>query len=268
MTDRKKENGTVIRVVKSNNYTVIDNNFLRLKNLSLKAKGLMALCLSLPETWSYSINGLITLSSDGRASVTTALNELKAAGFLEVTIGKDEKGYYKSIYTFYETPEDKPSENPQELGVLSGADFLHPITGIRLSASENQQQINTNNKELKISKENILFEKENFQAKNLFDLYKEICISFPQPSKYTNQRCKKAETRLKTYPQKEYWQTVFKIAENSTFLKSEKAVWFNFDWLMKNDNNSLKVYEGNYGGKTQTTNAPANDKYSKKYEGA
>lgn len=267
MEDRKKENGTVIRVVKSNNYTVVDNSFLRLKNLSLKAKGLMTLCLSLPENWNYTINGLITLSTDGRASVTSALNELKAAGFLVVTSGKDEKGYYKSIYTFYETLDG----NPQNKGDLSGADFLHPITGVRLSASENQQQINTNNKELKKSKEKVLFEIEKFEPKNLFELYKTICISFPQPSKFTVERSKKAATRLKTYPTKDYWQAVFNIAENSNFLKSEKAVWFNFDWLMKNDNNSLKVYEGNYGGKTQAvTNAPAqdNDKYSKKYGGA
>lgn len=267
MEDRKKENGTVVRVVKSKNYTTIDNSFLRLKNLSLKAKGLLTLCLSLPDNWSYSINGLITLSSDGRAAVTSALNELKAAGFLVVTSGKDEKGYYNSIYTFYETL----NENPQYNGVLSGADFLHPINGVGLSDSENQQQINTNNKELKKSKENVLFEIEKFEPKNLFDLYKTICISFPQPSKFTQERSKKAATRLKTYPTKDYWQEVFKIAENSSFLKSEKAVWFNFDWLIKNDNNSLKVYEGNYGGKNQTAaNAPAQngDKYSKKYGGA
>ncbi len=268
MEDRKKENGTVIRVVKSNNYTVIDNSFLRLKNLSLKAKGLMTLCLSLPDDWSYSINGLITLSSDGRASVTSALNELKAAGFLVVTSGKDEKGYYKSIYTFYETLDGKP----QSEGVSSGADFLHPITGIRLSASENQQQINTNKEELKTSTENLLIENEKiFEPKNLFELYKDICKSFPQPSKFTVERSKKAATRLKTYPTKDYWQVVFKTAENSNFLKSDKAIWFNFDWLIKNDNNSLKVYEGNYGGKTQTiTNTPATDngKYSKKYGGA
>ena len=37
----------------------------------MKAKGLLSLMLSLPDTWDYSINGLCALSKDGRDSVLT-----------------------------------------------------------------------------------------------------------------------------------------------------------------------------------------------------
>ena len=40
---------TVLRVEKNRNYTVMSNQFLRNKELSLKAKGLLAVCLSLPD---------------------------------------------------------------------------------------------------------------------------------------------------------------------------------------------------------------------------
>ena len=48
----------VFRVEKNRDYTVIANHHLRDKTLSLKAKGLLALMLSLPEGWDYSTNGL------------------------------------------------------------------------------------------------------------------------------------------------------------------------------------------------------------------
>lgn len=39
-------------------YTIVDNGFLNDKGLSLKAKGLLTLMLSLPDTWKYSVRGL------------------------------------------------------------------------------------------------------------------------------------------------------------------------------------------------------------------
>ena len=74
---------TVIRVEKNREYVVMNNKFLRNKEMSLKAKGLMSLMLSLPDDWDYSINGLATLSKDGKDSVMSALKELEKFGYLE-----------------------------------------------------------------------------------------------------------------------------------------------------------------------------------------
>ena len=48
----------VFRVQKTQNYTIMSNHHLRNKALSLKAKGLLSLMLSLPEDWDYTTRGL------------------------------------------------------------------------------------------------------------------------------------------------------------------------------------------------------------------
>lgn len=61
------------KIEKLTDFTVMTNHHLKNKNLSLKAKGLQSLMLSLPEDWDYSINGLVTRSKDGRDGVMAAL---------------------------------------------------------------------------------------------------------------------------------------------------------------------------------------------------
>ena len=68
----------VIRVNKTSNYTIMSNYHFCEKGMSLKAKGLLSLMLSLPDGWDYSVNGLATLSKDGKDSVTNALQNLKS----------------------------------------------------------------------------------------------------------------------------------------------------------------------------------------------
>lgn len=48
----------VFRVEKTNSYTVMSNHHLRNPDLTLKAKGLLSLMLSLPENWDYTLKGL------------------------------------------------------------------------------------------------------------------------------------------------------------------------------------------------------------------
>ena len=64
------------------NYTIMSNYHFQERNMSLKAKGLLSLMLSLPENWDYSIRGLTTLSKDGRDAVMGALQELEEFGYL------------------------------------------------------------------------------------------------------------------------------------------------------------------------------------------
>ena len=71
----------VLRKIKNGNYTVIDNAIFKDRNLSLKAKGLLCLMLSLPDNWNFSIMGLATLSKDGESAVRSTLNELKREGY-------------------------------------------------------------------------------------------------------------------------------------------------------------------------------------------
>ena len=60
----------------------MSNHHLRNTELSLKAKGLLSLMLSLPEDWDYTTKGLAHICKDGVDSITTALKELERHGYL------------------------------------------------------------------------------------------------------------------------------------------------------------------------------------------
>ncbi len=65
----------VFRVEKTRNYTVMSNHHLRDKSLSLKAKGLLSLMLSLPEDWDYTTKELARICKDGVDSIEYTILE-------------------------------------------------------------------------------------------------------------------------------------------------------------------------------------------------
>lgn len=100
----------VFRVNKTGDYTVISNTHFKEKGMTLKAKGLLSLMLSLPDEWDYSVNGLAALSKDGKDSVMNTLSELEQFGYLKRTKLCDDKGRYAGYdYDIYEKPQ---TENP------------------------------------------------------------------------------------------------------------------------------------------------------------
>lgn len=101
----------VIRVEKTQNYTVMSNHHLRNKALSLKAKGLMSLMLSLPPDWDYSIQGLVSICKEAHTSIRSALKELEDNNYLVRKRTNSEKGYFVYEYTLYEMPEMRHTEN-------------------------------------------------------------------------------------------------------------------------------------------------------------
>lgn len=103
------------RVNKTKNYTVVSNYHLRDKNLSLKAKGLLTVLLSLPDDWDYSVNGLVEILKEGKDGITSTLKELEKSGYLKRTQDKDENGKFKGYnYDVYEKPftENPSTVNP------------------------------------------------------------------------------------------------------------------------------------------------------------
>lgn len=125
-----------IRVHKTKNYTVMSNTHLRDKNLSLKAKGLLCVMLSLPDNWDYSIAGLVAISKENETAVKSALNELRDNNYVVVTKENPTKsngGRIKYTYEVYEEPhkqkvEKQPIEN----------------LGVECQQVENRGQLNTN----------------------------------------------------------------------------------------------------------------------------
>ena len=135
----------VFRVNHTKDYTTLSNYHFREKNMSLKAKGLLSLMLSLPDNWDYSINGLVALSKDGINAVKAALSELKEFGYLTIDESR-QQGKIGYTYNVYESPElkskltvaEKPSTVNRSLKTVDGK------TVNDFTAAVNQRQLNTN----------------------------------------------------------------------------------------------------------------------------
>lgn len=103
------------RVNKTSDYTIISNYHLKERKMSLKAKGLLTLMLSLPENWDYSISGLSAICAESEKAIKTGLDELKEFGYLKVTkiLPNKEKGI-KTIEYNYEVFEKPFIEEKKE----------------------------------------------------------------------------------------------------------------------------------------------------------
>lgn len=128
---------TKFKVNKTKDYTIMSNYHLKEKNMSLKAKGLLSVMLSLPDNWDYSIAGLVAISQENETAIKSALSELKKLGYLEVIKlmpNESETGRIDYIYNIYEKPKQEGKK--QEVENLP----------LEILEVENQGQLNTNNK--------------------------------------------------------------------------------------------------------------------------
>lgn len=99
----------VFRVERTRDYTVMCNHHLKDSNLSLKAKGLLSMMLSLPDEWNYTTRGLAAICKEGVDAIGKTLKELELAGYIirRQLRGKDGR-ISDTEYTIFEKPR-KPS---------------------------------------------------------------------------------------------------------------------------------------------------------------
>ena len=118
----------VFRVEKSRDYTTMSNFHLRERKMSLKAKGLLSLILSLPDDWNYSISGLSAICKESRDGIGAALKELEAFGYLERRQVRGERGkFLDTEYVIYERPQGRDPDGPiPSLPVTDFPDTVKP----------------------------------------------------------------------------------------------------------------------------------------------
>ena len=103
----------VFRIDKTRDYTVMSNHHFRNTSLSLKAKGLLSLMLSLPENWDYTLKGLSLINREQIDAIREAVRELEKAGYIVRTRERDEKGRLRGAdYVIYELPQILKSDLP------------------------------------------------------------------------------------------------------------------------------------------------------------
>ena len=136
---------TVFRVHKTDNYTVMSNYHLRDKNLTLKAKGLLSVILSLPDDWKYSMAGLAAICKEGITAVKSALDELCESGYVVMTKlypDQTESGRIEYVYDIHEKPQVK-----QDIGNL-GVESQPIENQAQLSIKELNTKNNSNSEEI------------------------------------------------------------------------------------------------------------------------
>ena len=136
----------VFRIEKTRDYTVMSNHHLRDRALSLKAKGLLSLMLSLPEEWDYTTKGLARICKDGVDSICAGVRELEEHGYVIRQRVRNPNGQLGAIeYTILEQPrppEPKPEKPERENPVLDNPEQASPV--LEEPEQENPAQLNTN----------------------------------------------------------------------------------------------------------------------------
>ncbi len=237
----------VIRVKKSKNYTTMSNFHLRDKNLSLKAKGLLSVMLSLPDDWDYSIAGLISIVKEEETAVNSALKELKKYGYLEVkkNFPTKENPKISVEYLVYEQPHNQSIENqPLENQPLEN----QPLENQPLENQgiENQGQLSTdivNTEKLNTEKLNTE-EKEYFENGELNQIFLDFIADRKKRGKKMTdkaieltvkklKRFRSDASRIKAITESiaNGWIGIFEPAEDSVKKKYDRTANANFDGL-------------------------------------
>lgn len=151
---------SVIRVEKTKNYTVMSNYHFKEKTMSLKAKGLLSLMLSLPDNWDYSIAGLVAICKENETAIKSALKELQQFGYVKVDKimpDKTESGRIEYVYNIYEQPKQEDKKQGVE-------NLPIEIQGVEKHVQLNNNKLNTNKLN---TKDNI---KKNTKKKSKIDI--------------------------------------------------------------------------------------------------
>ena len=91
----------------------MSNHHLRNIEISLKAKGLLSVMLSLPDNWDYTIRGLSIINKEGLDSIRSTIHELELAGYVERKRIRDNQGRFRTAeYIIREKPVSPVSGNP------------------------------------------------------------------------------------------------------------------------------------------------------------
>ncbi len=145
----------VFRIEKTRDYTVMSNHHLRDKSLSLKAKGLLSLMLSLPEEWDYTTKGLARICKDGVDSICAGVRELEEHGYVIRQRVRNPNGQLGAIeYTILEQPRPPEPEKPErENPVLDNPEQAFPV--LEEPEQGNPAQLNTKESSKEKSKKDL-----------------------------------------------------------------------------------------------------------------
>jgi hypothetical protein len=209
----------VLRINKTTDYTVMSNAHFKEKEMSLKAKGLLSLMLSLPDNWDYSIAGLVAICKENETAIKSTLNELKSFGYLIVTKkmpNETESGRIEYEYNIYEQPQGKQGKEKQGVENLP----------IEHQGIENQGQLNTNIPNTKKQKTKELNNKDiSTEFETLWKMYPRK-LGKPKALKAYEKARKKGVTFEQVKQGVENYCEYIKATKTATEFVKHGSTWF------------------------------------------
>lgn len=164
----------IFRTHKNQNYTVMSNYHLKEKNMSLKAKGLLSVMLSLPDDWDYSLAGLVAICKENETAVKSALKELKDFGYIRIDKlmpNETESGRIEYVYNVFEQPQNIIIKQEHKKQGLENQPLENqPI--------ENQVQLNTNKQNTKELNTKKIKNKKNSKKDAKLDYIAKKCLEY------------------------------------------------------------------------------------------
>ena len=180
----------IMRVVKNNNFSIVSNAIIRDTNLSLKARGLFILMLSLPEGWEFSVRGLSKIAGEGLDSIRSGLHELEKQGYLSRQRKRNAEGKLGDMeYILYEEPQ-KPAQEETKQEVPTKSEPIQEIPTQAESTQINKDIINNRiNQEQREREEPKLLSRLNGQTLPLEtaqlqnEYFKRFWLMYPRKAK-------------------------------------------------------------------------------------
>lgn len=147
-----KNNTTFVRVEKNRNYTTIHNEFLKRKDLSWKAKGIMTYLLSLPDDWVVNLDEIKRNATDGESSFRSGWKELVSAGYASRQPVRDQKT--KKI-EYWETVIKESVSKDKSHNVENHNVGIHQVVNHKVDNREllSTKELSTNKPSTNIQKE-------------------------------------------------------------------------------------------------------------------
>ena len=174
---------SVFRVHKTKNFTVMSNYHFKEKEMGLKAKGLLSLMLSLPDSWNYSVSGLVSLSKDGKDGVMSALAELEKFGYLTRKRVQNEKGQFSGVeYHIFEIPQTEKPISEKPISDNPNAENRPQLNTNKLNTNVNKElkELNTKGNDIDIF-EDILKDIKDLELRNLYVDFIEMRRNIKKP---------------------------------------------------------------------------------------
>ena len=170
---------------KSKQYVTISNEVMRDKDLSLKAKGLYALVMSLPDDWDFTLKGICAISKENYTAVNSAIKELIEAGYCTREQARADGRITGYDYIFYDSKNGSPC-----LGFLNMENQNQYNNSINNSLNNNINPILNTNRKNKKSISNDIQKVEEETGLSFNDFYKLY------PLKKSRQQAEKSWNRL------------------------------------------------------------------------